>query len=261
VPVSRRTLVGALGTLVSGCGSRPDVAERASPTATATRAASTRTSPPSGGGDEAADAAARAVGSVTVVNDGTDRYVTVVVESGAGTHHVESRTVRGGTGVTFDGVVPGPGRYRVVVDTASGPRGTFDWAVVPPLDRLRIRLADGVTFARPLTCDPDCPPVALGGRATGYPEGGFDPRGRRAGSTLRVHNAAGTAREVRVRVADGSILDYRYRIPPAVTLVVPVPQRAGETTVRIDVDDGETETFAWAMETDPVRRVVVGRAA
>jgi hypothetical protein len=200
---------------------------------------------------------------VTVANDAdADRYVTVVVESESGSESVfvESRSVRRGTAVTFDGVVPSAGTYRVVVDTGSGPRGTFAWPVMPQLPALRVRLTDAVSFSRPAVCDPDCAGVALGGTATGYPVGGFDPRGRRAGSELRVHNADAVPTVVRVRVAGGAVLDYRYRLPPAVTLVVPVPQRTGETAVRIDVDGGDARRLRWAMETNPVRRVTVGGA-
>jgi hypothetical protein len=131
--------------------------------------------------------------------------------------------------------------------------------VTTTLTALRVRLADDVAFSRPVVCDPDCPGVSLGGTATGYPEGGFDPRGRRAGSTLRVRNAGDESRVVRLRVAAGAVLDYRYRLPPAVTLHVPVPQRSGETAVRVDVDGATGRTFQWAMEREPIRRVVVGR--
>ncbi|WP_380681455.1 hypothetical protein [Salinigranum sp. GCM10025319] len=184
--------------------------------------------------------------------------MTVAVESARETQFVESRTVHGGTGVTYDGVVPSPGSYRVVVDTDAGSRRAFDWRITETLPALRVRLADGIWFSRPVVCDPGCPGVALGGTSTGYPDGGFDPRGRRAGSELRVHNAGEGVSVVRVRVADGAILDYRYRLPPVVTLTVPVPQRAGETAVRIDGDGDRVHAFRWAMETNPVRRVTVG---
>jgi hypothetical protein len=199
---------------------------------------------------------------MTVVNDAaTDQFVTVVVEADTEPSLVESRTVRSGTAVTFDGVVPSTGSYRVVVDTADGLGATFDWQVTDVFDTLRIRIDDDVRFSRPVLCDPGCRGVDLGGTTTGYPEGGFDPRGRRAGSELRVHNAARVAAVVRVRIAGGALLDYRYRLPPAVTAVVPVPQRAGETPVRIDVEGRSSERFQWAMERAPVRRVTVGRSA
>ncbi|WP_318568225.1 hypothetical protein [Salinigranum marinum] len=260
--LSRRALLGVSVSLLAGCGSRPGFG--LSPPGPSTP----RRSPTAGDGattigrpDDDPEESVQAVGAVTVANDAdADRYVTVVVESEAGSAFVESRSVRRGTAVTFDGVVPATGTYRVVVDTAAGPRGTFDWPVTSQLPALRARLTDEVSFSRPAACDPDCGGVALGGTATGYPAGGFDPRGRRAGSELRVHNADAVPTVVRVRVADGAVLDYRYRLPPAVTLVVPVPQRAGETAVRVDVDGGDTRRFRWAMETNPVRRVTVDGA-
>ncbi len=197
-------------------------------------------------------------GVVTVVNDADeDRYVTVAVDRDGETVLVESRTVRSGTALTLDGRVP-PGTYRVVVETASGVRDRFDWRVTPSLATLRVRVAAGVRFSRPLRCDPDCA-LAVRGEATGYPAGGFDPRGRRAGSELRMYNAGEREEQVRLRVADGTVVDYRYRVPPAVLLTVPVPQRSGETAVRIDVENGRVRAFDWAMETDPVRYVMLGR--
>jgi hypothetical protein len=195
---------------------------------------------------------------VTVVNDADeDRYVTVAVDREGEAALVESRTVRRGTAVTLDGRVP-PGTYRVVVETASGIRDQFDWRVTPALAALRVRVTTHVRFSRPALCDPACV-LAVGGESRGYPDGGFDPRGRRAGSELRVYNPGERAERVRVRVADSDVLDYQYRVPPAVLLTIPVPQRAGETAVRIDVSDGRVRAFDWAMETDPVRYVVLGQ--
>lgn len=263
--LSRRALLSALPLpWLAGCGSRSN-AEEGDLTATAS---STRRPDPSEPATASASSGTKrttvghraAVGSVTVANDAAeDRFVTVVVEAEHGTEPllVESRTIRSGTAITFDGVVPSTGSYRVVVDTAAGPNDTFDWQVTPVLDALRVRIDDEVRFSRPVLCDPDCPGVDLGGTATGYPEGGFDPRGRRAGSELRVRNVGGGARTIRVRVADGDILDYRYWVPPSTMLVIPVPQRSGETAVGIDLGSGRTREFDWAMEADPVRDVRV----
>ena len=158
----------------------------------------------------------------------------------------------------FDYVDYSGDTYRVVVETASGIRDGFEWRVTPSLATLRARVAAGVRFSRPLRCDPDCV-LAVEGKATGYPDGGFDPRGRRAGSELRVYNAGEREERIRVRVAGGALLDYRYRVPPAVLLTVPVPQRSGATAVRVDVEEGRVRAFDWAMETDPVRYVMLGR--
>ncbi|AUV83341.1 hypothetical protein C2R22_18225 [Salinigranum rubrum] len=145
-----------------------------------------------------------------------------------------------------------------MVETASGVRDEFDWRVTPSLATLRVRVAAGVRFSRPLRCDPDCT-LAVEGEATGYPDGGFDPRGRRAGSELRVYNPGEREERIRVRVGGGALVDYRYRVPPAVLLTVPVPQRSGATAVRIDVESGRVRAFDWTMETDPVRYVMLGR--
>jgi hypothetical protein len=198
------------------------------------------------------------------VNDAVeDRYVTLVVECGDGTVFSENRTVRGGASVTFEDVVPSPGSYRVVVDTAVGVDGEFDWTVVGPGDTLRVEIDRGVGFWRVVRCDPDCVDVSLGGTSTGYPDGGFDPRGRRAAPTLRLRNAGAADQAVRLRVAEGDVLDYRYGLPSAAMLRVPVPQRSGETRVAVarlgaSGDVVGSRTYDWAMERSPTLDVRVG---
>lgn len=261
MPSRRRTLL-ALCSLASlaGCGSQ--VQDGSEPTATvSTTPLGRETNGDATGGEEATT---RATESVTVVNDAVeDRYVTLAVEDGDETVFVESRTVPGGTSARFDNVVPAGGRYRVVVDTAAGVRGAFDWDVTAPLETLRVELGDEVRFSPVVRCDPDCDGVSIAGTSTGYPSGGFDPRGRRAAPRLRVRNVVADELVVRVRVADGSVLDYRYRIPPGTTLLVPVPQRSGETQVAVDrptSDGGRTTggTYRWAMERSPTLDVSVG---
>jgi hypothetical protein len=267
VSLRRRTVLGTVVLpLLTGCGSRSDESVTASTTtrqpATATDSATTATDRTARGDvtertDERETSSDRRVGTLTVVNDDdADRYVTVAVDDGDDTLLVESRTVRQGTAVELDGRLS-PGEYQVVVETASGIRDQFDWTVTPSLSTLRVRVKAGVRFSRPALCDPDCA-LAVRGASSGYPDGGFDPRGRRAGSELRVYNPGDREERVRIRIADGGILDYRYRVPPSVLLTVPVPQRSGETAVRIDVAAGRVRTFDWAMETDPVRYVLLG---
>jgi hypothetical protein len=257
MPSRRRTLL-ALCSLagLSGCGSRSEGASTARSTSPAagepTGTAVTRGTP------------ADATESVTLVNDAReDRYVTLAVERGEETLFVESRTVRGGTSVRFDGVVPTAGTYRIVVDTAAGLDGAFDWQLDAPVDTLRVTVGEAVSFSPVVRCEPDCPGVSLGGTSTGYPDGAFDPRGRRVASTLRLRNTSAAARVVGVRVADGDVLDYRYRMPPSTTLRVPVPQRSGETRVAVTRFDAAgdvvgTRSYRWAMERSPTLEISVG---
>lgn len=263
----RRTVLGTIVLpLLTGCGSRSDESATTASATTRQSAAgpdgATATGRTTEGdaterADERGTSSDRRIGTLTVVNDAAaDRYVTVVVDDGEDTLLVESRIVRQGTAVELDGSIP-TGDYRVVVETASGVRDQFDWTVTSSLSTLRVRVNAGVRFSRPALCDPDCP-LALRGTSSGYPDGGFDPRGRRAGPELRVYNPGDREERVRIRVADGAVLDYRYRVPPSVLLTVPVPQRSGETAVRIDVAAGRVRAFDWAMETDPVRYVLLG---
>lgn len=259
----RRTLLGTLTVaLLGGCGSRSvDGPE------TATEGRRGRT-------DEVTERWATAEGdgsdsgaskSVTVVNDASeDRYVTLVVERGTETVFVESRTVRGGTSVRFADVVRGDGPYRVVVDTASGVGGRFDWEATVPIDTLRVDVGTDVAFSQVVRCEPDCEGVSLGGTSTGYPDGAFDPRGRRVASTLRVRNGGRDARRIRLRIAEGAVLDYEYRVPSATVLVVPVPQRSGETPVAVDRvgedEEAASRRYGWRMEQSPTLDVDVDSA-
>jgi hypothetical protein len=117
VPLRRRTVLGAVVLpLLTACESRPGRDRRAPATTPSDDSPRTDAATTPGGGD--GDDDEPRIGSVTVVNDATaDHFVTVAVESRRETHLLESRTVRGGTAVGFDGVVPSTGVYRVVVDT------------------------------------------------------------------------------------------------------------------------------------------------
>lgn len=253
---SRRHALLALCSLVtlSGCGSQSEGASATTPVPSSTaRRSADEGGTPSGRGE-----------SITVVNDSEEsRYVTLAVEREGETLFVESQTVHGGTSVRFDGVVPATGTSRIVVDTAAGVSGQFDWQPTASVDTLRVELGDEITFSAVVRCEPDCEGVSLGGTSTGYPEDGFDPRGRRVASTLRLRSTATTPQVVRVRVADGDVLDYRYRMPTSTTLRVPVPQRSGETAVvvsRLDDAGGVRgrRRHQWAMERSPTLDIGVG---
>ncbi|SFG57818.1 hypothetical protein SAMN04488063_2477 [Halopelagius inordinatus] len=184
--------------------------------------------------------------------------MTVVVETDAGeTVFAESRRLPADTGSRFPAAVRQSGRYRVVVETAEGARTAFEWDATGPVGDAAVSVTDdGVTATQLVRCAPDCDPLSRGGTARGYPRGGFDPRGRRADCEIRLRNETDETRWSYVRVGrTPRILDYRYRIPAATTISLPVPQHSGETHVVVETTDDETTSLVWRMETTP--RLVV----
>lgn len=196
--------------------------------------------------------------------DPTARFTTVAVEDARGeTVFVESESVPGDAALAYPEVVSESGAYRVVVETADGVVAEATWRVEGPLGDLRVTLGPTIEVVTTARCVPDCPPVSVGGEAVGFPDGGFDPRGRRAGVELRLGNRTAGDRRIRVRLGEGGgLFDYRYDVPPGVEAVVPVPQRSGETRLAVDARDldasGSRTTpstgslaYDWAMESSP----------
>jgi hypothetical protein len=229
---------------------------------------------PSGGvtttGDDGASAESNETNrGILVSNAGVERYVTVVVETQTGeTVFSESGEVPADAGVRFPRAVSRPGQYRVIVETAAGERTTFEWDATPPVGDVEVAIGGrGVEVTQLVQCTPTCTPLSQNGTASGYPSGGFDPRGRRAGCEVRVRNDGDDVTDVRLRVGGATpTLDYRYRVLPTTTLVVPIPQRSGRTAVVVEFGDGERISFEWPMESEPTlvvrtsgRRTVVSR--
>lgn len=262
----RRRFLAGLPAALAGCGEaaegldpRRTPGDGRTPGAAAARAGTDDTGEANGtdGGPAERRSRTRPARSfdVIVANDGPRRrLVTVVVETADdGTAFVTTRTVESGAAASFDGVV-GPGRYRVVVETATGDRVERGWHARDPFRELEVRVDEALAVRRVARCAPDCSPLSRGGEATGYPPAAFDRRGRRAGTALRLVNDAGAARRAAVRVE--GLLDYAYQVPAGAVLEVPVPQRSGARTVRVATRSG-TVSHRWRMESTPTLRVRV----
>jgi hypothetical protein len=262
--VNRRRLLGLVGSAatlglavgLAGCNALPDArpaGDRAPGTGT-DATATTATLPYD-------DGPAVTPRGITARNVGeTATYLTLAVETAAGEAvFVTNERLGGRRFVGYDDLVAAEGEYRVVVETADGGRAETTWRVTASRGDLGVTVGDGVTVQQTVRCAPDCA-LARGGTAVGYPAGDFDPRGRRADTTLRVVNpadGAATATRLRIGTDDRPVLDYRYDHPAGVTLELPVPQHAGELPITLTAGDRERR-FDWRPQVTPSLRAILG---
>lgn len=208
---------------------------------------------------------------VRLYNRGRERYVTVVVAAGERTLFVRSRTVPTGGTVAYPDLVQRAGRYRVIVETsvggAAGSRVSRRWRVAGALGDLVVVLGGpggdggGIRTVQLARCSPACPPLSRGGEAAPLTPRVLDRNGRLRGPVF-VENAGDRPREVTVRIAEGDVelLDYAYRIPGGVRLVVPPRWRADRLLVSVDVgtiDHG----IDWSPDPDEGLLVTIDRDA
>lgn len=202
--------------------------------------------------------------TVTVANPHpSGAYVTVVVEptggadtGGARAAFVRSFGVVSGERRTVPVDLPEPGGYRVVVETASGLRDSFEWTVEESLDGLAALLADdGVAFWRTVRCGSDCA-LARVRTAADLPLVG-DGSGRwYAPASVVLRNPASDSATPSLSVAlDGrTVLDADYDVPAGAAVEVPVSFRSGTYEVTV-ASGGDARTGRWLVPEEPSRVV------
>lgn len=191
----------------------------------------------------------------------TTAYVTLVVEDGERTVYVDSRAVPPGGTVTHDGLIRRKGVYRVLFETADGARAVHGWAVGEDWlgSKLTARVTEGGVETRQLAiCNPDCPPIESAGESIDLPtEDNTDP-GREVVGALKVRNDRSETTPVEISVArdERALLDYRYRLPAGVTVLVPVAREHGAYDLAVRTDAGRlARTWHLPEETYPNLRV------
>lgn len=178
---------------------------------------------------------------------GAAQYVSVAVSDGAGVLSSSTVAVPEGTSRTLS--LPTPtGVLSVELETTAGLADTHPWVVGDAFDELVVTLTSGgFEFAQSAWCDPDCTPVSKGGTAADFPYyGGPVFQTSYYGANVVVENTADRTLATTVRIThDGaSILDYRYEVPPGVTLEFPGVHSAGKYTVSVETDAGTT-SYEW----------------
>ncbi len=175
----------------------------------------------------------------------TERYVTLVVRHGDEDAFVDSRTVRAGQSITLSDVVATAGEFEVIVETADGSRGRFEWVVEEGFSGLWIGIGDTLESRRIALCTPDCSGIS----ADGEVQPSFGLRTDidattaldRAASVV-LDNATDATRTARLQLWDGPerLFEYEYRLPSRVRALVPLRPSRPQYQVRVRTADGES---------------------
>jgi hypothetical protein len=200
---------------------------------------------------------------VEVRNDrGETTFVTVVVEDGDRTVFTASDTVAPGDTLRYGRLVARPGVYRVVVEAETGERAVHGWVVgrrwVDP--NLITRLtAGGIETWQVAICNPECPPLRARGESVGLPQSNPTDPGREVAGTVTFGNDREETVPVSLRVSDeGSrLIDYTYRLPPGVEVVVPVVADDGVYDLAVSTPDRTVERD-WYVPEEQFPRFRVG---
>jgi hypothetical protein len=275
--VRRRRLLRALPVGVAalaGCGGRldlPRVDRGSTPPGTPTDG-SGGGSPPAGTGEAGPDGSAGRPAPGVVVDHAGDAplFATVVVEAADGSTLLsESRRYAPGDRASYPRVARAAGTYRVLVvrQRGDGPERRFetDWEVRGALSDLVVTLrGEGFAVHQRVACTPGCQPLAASGEGVPLPWTGSDAPSRRDGRAapgrLVVANRTGATRDVSVRVDDGdgrTLVDYRYRVPPALRPVLPVAGRPGVYDVTVGTDGAPARRYDWQVPAEATLTAVV----
>jgi hypothetical protein len=175
----------------------------------------------------------------------TERFVTLVVRYDDEDAFVDSRTVRPGRSITVSDVVATAGEFEVVVETATGSRGRFDWRVEDGFSDLWVGVGDDLDFRRLALCTPDCPGLSANGE--GRPSLGLrtDVTTTEAldrAAAVVLDNATDATRTARLQLWDGParLFAYEYRLPSRVRALVPISPSRPQYQVRVRTADGES---------------------
>lgn len=255
----RRTLLQAVAitTGFAGCqaGQRSDTTTSAtkSDAATATPVETTRRPSP----DE--PVSANAAADVVVENEtARSRYVTVSVYDGDANVYVEGRTIPPDGRAVYRSVVTADGEYRFVVETEDGDRIDRRFRVTGVRRDLSVRVGESIDAWQPVVCDPDCAPVSRGGTTEPLPYRG-ESLPLDAPASVHLVNDGNEPRIVtlRARTSDVQVVNYRYRVPPSVRVVVPAFGDLRDVTVSATVD-GTTTTTDWQATSGATLAATIG---
>ncbi|KTG09122.1 hypothetical protein AUR64_15100 [Haloprofundus marisrubri] len=280
----RRTVLAAvvagLGT-TAGCGGRLFDEER---TDSSTTTSPEATAEPSDSSDSSASTTSASAADprsnqrIAVRNLRREAtYVTLVVERAADgeTMFAESRTFPTGQERRFPEIPLAEGEYRVIVETDTGERATFEWTVAEELEGLAIDVDESeTTFRRFVRCRPDCS-LSLGGETSeSLPLSGSGLSLWYQPAVVVLDNPTAEERRARLRVSlsDRPLFDFQYRVPAQSRLTVPTTYRRGTYSIVVDEerengDDQRTETewrvpeeFEKQVDLGPTHRVSCGKA-
>lgn len=193
-----------------------------------------------------------------------ERYVTVAVDEGDRMVALRNATVPPERTVTHYELVAKRGVYTVTIDTDSGATAVREFVVSEGVSDLDVVVGrGGIRTRQQARCWPDCPPVSTGGFVADFPRPETTVRWRGFGQVL-VDNVDTQPREIRIRlwsnreaVGGERLLDYRYRAPAGMRLVLPLVAEGGRYEVAVSVA-GRTARRVWHVPEESVAEFEVG---
>jgi hypothetical protein len=188
----------------------------------------------------------------------TERFLTAIVSDDEREVFADSAPIPAGETASFPGLLATAGTYDVLVETADGDRGRYEWEVDEALDDLWVDLTPGLSFRRPVLCLTDCAFAVVGEGDDSDGDGddqvvAYDvpadldvaaALGR--APALALDNDAPESRRVRLHVWQAGTLHFAstFVLPADVRLLVPVSPANRRYDVVVRTADGEA-IYDW----------------
>ncbi|AUV83418.1 hypothetical protein C2R22_18675 [Salinigranum rubrum] len=185
----------------------------------------------------------------------TERFLTAVVSDDEREVFADSAPVPAGETASFPDLLATAGTYDVLVETADGDRGRYEWDVSEELDDLWVDLTPGLSFRRPVLCLTDCAFAVTDGDDDGDGDQvvAYDvPADLDVAAALgrvpalALDNDATESRRVRLHVWQAGTLHFAstFVLPADVRLLVPVSPANRRYDVVVRTPDGEA-IYDW----------------
>lgn len=174
------------------------------------------------------------------------RYVSVVVRDDTEVHSSSTVEVPVESARTFS-ISADPGILTVELETTDGLTASHPWAVGNRMGPLVISLtAADVQFSQKAWCTPTCRPLSGNGTAADLPYFGGQTFMSYYGANVVLVNTTDETIQVDLRLDhEGEpFLDYRYVIPPGMTIEFPGVHSAGDYTVHVETGFGSLD-YDW----------------
>lgn len=174
------------------------------------------------------------------------RYVSLVIHEESEVRSSSTVEVPAKTARTFS-IPAEPGILTVELETTDGLTASHPWVVGNRMGPLVITLtATDVQFSQQAWCTPTCRPISRDGTAADFPYFGGQTFMSYYGANIVLVNTTDETIEVDLLLHhEGEpILDYRYVVPPDVTIEFPGVHSAGDYTIHVETDFGSLD-YKW----------------
>lgn len=185
--------------------------------------------------------------SLELRNDSEDeRYVSLVIHEENEVRSSSTVEVPAGGSRTFS-IPADPGILTVELETTDGLTARHPWVVGSRMGDLVVTLtATDAEFSQKAWCTPKCHPISKDGTAADFPYYGGPVQMSYYGANIVLVNTTDETIEVdlKLRHQRDIILDYRYVVPPDVTIEFPGVHSAGDYTIHVETEFGSLD-YEW----------------